>query len=329
MWALSLILLLIFSSLLTYLVRKIALKKSIVDIPNERSSHIIPTPRGGGLAIVVTWYIGISYFAIFGIIENNLFRALLSGILLVIVGLLDDLFDLKPVYRIIAQILTVIIALFFLGGLKFIELGFFRIDYPFILTIIAFIGIIWFINLFNFLDGIDGYASMQAIFLSSVFFYFTSSNHYMILAASVAGFLIWNWQPAKIFMGDVGSTLLGFNFGIFAVYEQNAENVPIISFLAISSLFWFDATLTLLRRIRNKEKIGQAHRKHAYQRIVRSGISHQTTTLTGLVINLIILISVLLCHNNILLVVIPFIFSIFLLYCITRWIDKRTEFKNN
>jgi len=322
------ILLFLLSTLLTFLVKNLALKKSVLDIPNERSSHLIPTPRGGGLAIAITWYLGLTYCAIIDIIEIKLFWALLSGLILVCIGILDDLYNIKPIFRILTQSLTVLIALYFLDGLQAFELGFTKFEYPILLTIFAFVGIIWFINLFNFLDGIDGYASMQAIYLSFVLFYFNTSNYYLILVASVAGFLIWNWQPAKIFMGDVGSTLLGFNFGVFAVYEQNMDNLPIISFLALSSLFWFDATYTLFRRLLNREKLSQPHRKHAYQRIVRAGFSHKKTTLYGLGINLIILISVVLCQNIILQVTIPFILSLILLYWITQWIDKKTGFNN-
>jgi len=264
---------------LTWAVKFLLIKKNIVDVPNARSSHTIPTPRGGGIAIVISWFSGLFYFFINDQIEANLFFALLSGLILVFIGILDDVFNISPIVRIVAQLITAALALFFLAGLNILELGIYEFKITILLSLVAFIGIIWFINLYNFLDGIDGYAAMQAIFMSLAFFYFTNSNYYLLLAAATFGFIIWNWQPAKIFMGDVGSTLLGFNFAVFTIYEQNTETIPIVVFLIISSIFWFDATLTLIRRFLNKEKLTDAHKKHAYQRLTQFGFSHQKTVI--------------------------------------------------
>jgi len=140
------------SFVLTFFVRKLALKKNIVDKPNERSSHTVPTPRGGGLAIVISWYIGITYLFINNSIDASLFYALLSGLILVFVGILDDIFSLSPKTRIFAQSATAVLALYLLGGLHCIDFGFYILKTPYLLYPIAFIGIIWFINLFNFLN---------------------------------------------------------------------------------------------------------------------------------------------------------------------------------
>ena len=313
------------SYILTFFIRRIAIKKKIIDIPNYRSSHQIPTPRSGGLAFTAVWYFGIIFLFLNKEINSDLFYALLSGIILVVVSLLDDIYDLKPNIRIIAQFISVGLALYFIGGAKLIDLGFIKIESIWILTPIAFIGIIWFINLFNFMDGIDGYASMEAIFISSVLYFFTSQNYYIILIAALFGFLIWNWQPAKIFMGDVGSTFLGFNFGIFAVYNQNIESVSIIVFLIISSLFWFDATLTLFKRLKNKEKLTQAHKKHAYQRIVQYGFSHQKTVLSAIIGNIVLFILAYFSSLKMYSVVFLF-FVLLILYFITKRIDKLKKF---
>ncbi len=316
----------ILSFILTFYVRKLALKKSIIDIPNERSSHTIPTPRGGGLAIVISWFSGIIFLFFTDRMEIELFLALILGIILVIAGILDDIIDLKPIFRISAQIIVAGFALFFLGGLKHLDLGFYIIESKWILTAFAFVGIIWFINLYNFLDGIDGYAAMQAIFLSLAFFYFTSGNYYLILASSVFGFILWNWQPAKIFMGDVGSTLLGFNFIVFAIYEQNQNTFSLIAFVVLSSVFGFDATLTLSRRFLNKEKLSQAHRKHAYQRIVLYGFSHQKTVIFAMSVNLIIfaLAYLSIAFHKYLLVL--FALDVVLLFLVLKMVDKKEPF---
>ncbi len=281
------ILLFFLSFILTYVVKVIAVKKSIIDIPVDRSSHTVPTPRGGGLAIAIVWFAALLYLFFDNRLNKDLFFALISGIVLVIVSLLDDIYDLKPVIRIGAQFISAVSALYFLGGMQTADFGLFSIGNVWILTVTALIGIIWFVNLYNFSDGIDGYAASEAVFISLMFYLFTGNNLYLILTAAVSGFLVWNWQPAKIFMGDVGSTLLGFNFAVLAIYEQNTQNISIVIFLIVSSLFWFDATFTLFRRWKNKEKLGTAHKKHAYQRLTQAGYSHAKTVILSFVLNII------------------------------------------
>ena len=128
-------------------------------IPNERSLHDLPTPKGGGIAIVLTWYIGITILFLCGIIERNLFFALLSGMLLAIVSLIDDINGLKPMIRLIIQFLTAILAFIFLGGLRHLIMPQININYDFLVYPAAIVGMVWFINLFNFMDGVDGFAS--------------------------------------------------------------------------------------------------------------------------------------------------------------------------
>lgn len=312
--------------IITWLYRKIAIKKSIIDIPNSRSSHTIPTPRGGGVAIVIAWFLGLLYLYTEEKIQQELFLALLSGIIIVITSLLDDIYNLKPKIRFGAQFLSAGLALYFLGGLQILDLGVFSIDNVWLLSPIAFLSIIWFVNLFNFLDGIDGYASMETIFLSLAMFYFTNANIFLILAFATLGFIVWNWQPAKIFMGDVGSTLLGFNLIILALYYQNIKESSLIIFVILSAVFWFDATLTLLRRWKNKEKLTQAHKKHAYQRIVRYGYSHQKTTIFAFIIN--ILLFILAIASNYTKQYLIFLFVVVILgYFIFNIIDKKYSFK--
>ena len=291
------------SFILTYVIRYIAQKKSLIDIPNERSSHTIPTPRGGGLAIAITWFVGITYMSYKGYIQNNLYFALISGILLSIISFLDDIYNLKSFPRFIVQCAVAAIALYFIGGLKAIDLGFFIIENLYLLNLIAFIGIIWFINLFNFIDGIDGYAASESVFICVSIFFFVSDNVLLLLAIAVLGFLPWNWDTAKIFMGDIGSTLLGFSICVLFIYFHNTGQFSIVNSLILSSLFWFDATFTLFKRFINKEKLGQAHKKHAYQRIVQSGFSHQKTVLFAILKQMQIYSG----HNSIILYFLDFV----------------------
>ncbi|AOO65973.1 putative undecaprenyl-phosphate N-acetylglucosaminyl 1-phosphate transferase [Sulfurospirillum halorespirans DSM 13726] len=266
-----------------------AIKKSLLAEVNERSSHTTPTPHGGGIAIAVTWFLGLVYLFTCKAIEPSLFYSLMCGSLLSFVSYFDDLYELSPKLRLFVQAVVSIAGLCALGGISRIDFGFLVFENQFITNTLAFLGIMWFINLYNFLDGIDGYAGSEAIFLAISGWLLFGGDHFLILIASVAGFLVWNWHRAKIFMGDVGSTLLGYTVAIFALYYQNS-GFSIFIWIILFGLFWFDATLTLIRRYKNHEKLSQAHRKHAYQRLVQSGILHDRVVFLALGINLILLI---------------------------------------
>ena len=318
--------LLVLSYLLTWITRIIALRRKIIDIPNERSSHIDPTPRGGGIAIVITWFTGVTFLFFCDLLDNNLFFALLSGIILAIISLLDDIISLRPLFRMIFQILTAVLAFYFLEGMNPVVL-FNNVAIPaFVVYPIAIIGIVWFINLYNFLDGIDGYASVEAIMLGAAFFLLTGNAINAVIIACVAGFLIWNWPKAKIFMGDVGSTQLGFILVILGIYYHNEQKLSIIWWLVLSSPYWFDATLTLFRRWRNKEKLSQAHRKHIYQRLNQSGFSHLKVDLFLVMLNALLIIIVFLLKDEVSLRLPVLIMSMVLLYAITIYTDKRKPF---
>lgn len=320
-------LIILLSYSLTFFVRKWAINKSIVDVPNERSSHTIPTPRGGGIAIAISWFFGLIYFHFTDKIDQPLFLALLSGLPLALIGILDDMLNLKPGVRFLVQFLSAGLALYFLSGLQLLDFGLFAIEYQWLLVPIGIIAIIWAVNLFNFLDGIDGYISTEVVFVCIAFFIFSQNDITLILASAVIGFLIWNWPKAKIFMGDVGSTLLGFNVAILAIYYQNEMKFSILVSLILTSVFWFDATLTLLRRIKNKEKLNEAHRKHAYQRIVQSGFSHQRTILWALGLNFIgfglAWLAMKFVEWNWIFLLIDLILLLFIL----RFIDKKKAFE--
>lgn len=312
--------------LLTYIVKEIAIRKSILDIPNERSSHILPTPRGGGIALAITWFIAISFLFIYGRLDAILFYSLLCGLPIAITGVIDDIFTISPKMRLFIQVLSAIIAICLLGGLKFIDTGFGLIQAKLLLSICAVIGLIWFTNLFNFLDGIDGYISSEVILIGIAIFIFYKLESPLILAIVTLGFLVWNWQPAKIFMGDVGSTLLGFSIGIFSIYYQNVGTISIIIWIMLTSLFWFDATITLFRRWRNKEVLSKAHKKHAYQRIVQYGFSHQKTVIYSIIINLVILILVFFSIKYPMYILFFLTINVVYLFLILRIVDKNRPF---
>ncbi|RPH34417.1 MAG: glycosyltransferase family 4 protein [Bacteroidales bacterium] len=327
----SSILLVVFSGvisyLLTFLTRNIALRHRIIDIPNERSLHEVPTPRVGGVAIVISWYLGISVLFWLNAIESKLYFALLSGILLAIVSLVDDVIEIKPAVRLFIHFITATGAFIFLGNLRPLIIPSIEINYPLLIYPFAIVGMVWFINLFNFMDGVDGFASIEAIVISIILFYFSGNIINVLLIACVGGFLFWNWPKAKIFMGDIGSTQLGFILIVLGIYFHNSYKFSILNWIMLSSPFWFDATFTLYRRWRNREKLSQAHRKHAYQRIVLAGFSHLKVDIYLIVINLII-IAMIFTYREFKILQIPlYILSILFLYIITKYVDRRVPFK--
>ena len=325
LWTLLATVLLTF--ILTYVVRKIAIKISIVDIPNHRSSHEIPTPRGGGLAIAAVWFLAVVLLYLNGNIEQNLFYALLSGLILVVISYIDDIFNISYAVRLIFQVISIAIGIYFIGGLETIDIGFYQIEQPVILSLLAGIALLWFINLFNFIDGIDGYAAVEAIFITVAVFIIAGNFYVLFLGAAVLGYLYWNFSRKKIFMGDVGSTLLGYTLGIIAIYESNQGELPILIFVILSSLFWFDATITLFRRAKNKEKLTEAHKKHAYQRLVQGGYSHKATVLYSVAINLVLFGIAYLATIYTVFILSFLLLNIILLYLVVRKVDAIKPFE--
>ncbi|MCT7635642.1 glycosyltransferase family 4 protein [Aliarcobacter butzleri] len=316
------IVLLLISFFLTYFIKNYMIKKSFVASVNERSSHTVPTPHGGGIAIAITWFIGLFYLYFIGQIENNLFYALLFGAVISIVSFFDDIYELSPKLRLIIQAIVAIGGLYFLGGFETLTFGIFDIQNPIFTNIFAFFMIIWFINLYNFLDGINGYAGSEAVFLSLAGFILFGGNHFLVLAVSVLGFLYWNWNKAKIFMGDVGSTLLGYNVAIFTIYYANQEPTNFWIWIILFSVYWFDATLTLIRRKLNKERLSLAHKKHAYQRLTQVGWSHYKVTNYSIGLNILLFAIVYFISN----IFASFIISLIVLLFIIKYIDYKKAF---
>ena len=307
------VLVLALSLLMTKAIKKYAIHKEIIDHPNQRSSHDTPTPRGGGLAIVISFFIGLFYLYFTDALTQKLFFALLCSIPLIIISFLDDLYTLSSKLRFLVQVISVLSALYFIGS----ESIFLNIFFAF--------GMLWLINLYNFLDGIDGYAASEALFVSFAAFIIFQNELFLVLLFAVLGFLFFNWQRASIFMGDVGSTFLGFVFGVFAVYYMQSVNDFAI-WLILLAVFWFDATFTLLKRFFNSEKLTVAHKKHLFQRAVQSGLSHQRVTLYALLINMMAFFVLLLFKDSQLLYFVLAIYLIMLSY-FAKTIDKRVPFK--
>lgn len=283
---------------LTWLVRIYSLRKAILDIPNERSSHCLPTPRGGGIAIAATFFLAISGLAWFNIISHDLFKALLGGgILIAATGYWDDLKSISVILRAFLHFLAAAWALYCLGGFPLLELGSWSLHLGWFGSLLAVFGIVWLTNLYNFMDGIDGIAGSEALFvclISGLTLTFLGGHSlaliYFFLFASVLGFLLWNWPPAKIFMGDVGSGLLGFIFAVLAIAAANQQHLSIIFWLTLLTVFVFDATYTLIRRMARGDCWYKSHCEHMYQRLVQHGASHKKVTILVSLVNLFIIL---------------------------------------
>ncbi|QNK84299.1 glycosyltransferase family 4 protein [Aliarcobacter cryaerophilus] len=308
---------------LTYFIKNYMIKKSLVATINERSSHSVPTPHGGGIALAITWFIGLFYLYFIGEISSNLFYALLFGAVISIVSFFDDIYELSAKIRLIVQSIVAIGGLYFLGGFETFTFGIFDIQNPIFTNIFAFFMIIWFINLYNFLDGINGYAGSEAIFLALAGFILFSGNHFLVLSVAVLGFLFWNWNKAKIFMGDVGSTLLGYNIAIFTIYYANEQASNFWIWIILFGVYWFDATLTLIRRKLNKEKLSQAHKKHGYQRLTQSGWSHYKVTNYSIGLNMILFFIVYFVSN----IFVAFILAFIVLALSMKFVDNKKAFE--
>lgn len=318
------VVLLILSFVLTYLIKNYYIKNAILEEVNERSSHTVPTPHGGGIAIAITWFVGLVYLYINNEIDSNLFYALFVGLGISVVSFVDDMVDLKPKIRIIMHFLFSGIGLWFLGGLEIIDFWLFSIknDY-FISSVIGVVAIVYFINVANFMDGLNGFLGSEMLFIGIAGFILFGDNHFMVLSVAILGFLYWNFgNNAKIFMGDSGSTLLGYNVAIFTIYYSNVDSVNLWIWLILFGLFWFDATMTIIRRKLNGEQITQAHKKHGYQRLHQNGWSHLQVCLFGMGINVVLFMIVYFISN----IAIAFLGSLIVLYGVMKFVDSKKKF---
>lgn len=288
--------LIIVSVLLTGFICRVSSKGGFYDIPNERSSHHKPTPKGGGITIVLTILICILLLYFNSYMDLNLFVSLFVGITIIsVTGFIDDYKNLSVLIRAIIYFMTSVFSLTLIGGFSSISIDSHFINLGWFGSFLGVIFIVWMTNLYNFMDGTDGFAGVQTIFVSlfSIFLLYFSPNLsicliLICLASSTMGFLYWNWPPAKIFMGDVGSCTIGFLFGLLAIYSDKQGIISFAVWLIMLSPFFGDATFTLIRRMVKREKWYRAHNSHAYQKIYQLGVSHHKLAVCLIITHIII-----------------------------------------
>ncbi len=262
--------------------------RQLVDRPNERSSHTVPTPRGGGLSIVAVSTLGALALYATGQLGAALAAVLIIGGLSVAgVGFWDDLRSAPIGARMGVHIGAALLAVLCLGAPDTVKLGDTVMHLGAVGPVITVIGIVWALNLFNFMDGIDGIAASEGAFvlLAAAGLGFWSHLAALKILAPVViaggaclGFLVFNWPPARIFMGDVGSGYLGYAIAVLALASDRAGGLDGWTWLILGGAFLVDATLTLLRRLLRRERVYQAHRTHAYQWLARRWGSHARVT---------------------------------------------------
>lgn len=270
-----------------WLVRRLAPQR-LLDLPNERSSHSAPTPRGGGLGLTLAHLLGVLAASLLSLLPHEPAVALIGGGLLVAtIGFLDDNGHVPALLRLACHLLALLWAVRWLGGLPAVDFGWGPVDLGRLGTVLLVLYLAWFLNLFNFMDGIDGIAGTQALSMTvtaSALVWGGDTGSatvlpLLLLAAATAGFLVWNWPPARIFMGDVGSGYLGFALGASALWTVVEGRLTVWVWLILGGAFLADATVTLWVRARARAALAKAHRSHAYQRLSRHWRSHKLVTM--------------------------------------------------
>jgi Fuc2NAc and GlcNAc transferase len=258
---------------LTPLVLRYLVARQIIDHPNHRSSHRQATPRGGGLAMAAGLLLAAS-----AVPAEQIAVLLVLVLSLTVLGWLDDRHDLPVSVRLFAQLLLAFGMLVWLGGVTTLSVAGVSITLPWLWSGLALIAVVWLINLHNFMDGSDGLAAMQGAWSGlalGILFAHAEQRSEALLAFSLAAvclaFLVWNRPPARLFMGDVGSVLLGGMIAWLVLVGVVRDAISIWLSLMVCAVFVVDASMTLLARVRRGERWYTAHRQHAYQRLIDAG----------------------------------------------------------
>lgn len=262
--------------MLTGYARRYALKANVLDHPNGRSSHTVPTPRGGGLAAIGVLVVSLVGFVAWRLLSPEFAVFALATAAMAALGWIDDKRGLSARIRLAIQFACAASVLFLVRSWSLFD-G--LLGAAFLVAVLLFI--VWMVNLYNFMDGIDGILGLQVATVSMSFMVllvaaskFELVPVYVALVGAMLGFLYWNWSPAKIFMGDVGSASLGFLLATLAVWSAVHGWVSPIAILILHAAFIGDATWTLCVRFARGQKVYQAHRSHFYQKLTQRGFSH-------------------------------------------------------
>lgn len=282
----------------TGLVLRLLRRHAILDHPNHRSTHAVPTPRGGGLAVLAILLPAWTVVSLWNGMPPELGAVLVGALFLAIISWVDDLRRLGPAVRFAAQLMAVALGLAYMGGAEPVFQGYLPLWLDRLATALLWL---WFVNLFNFMDGIDGMAGTEAACLGGGVALIALIAGWPVtswpggaaplgltLAAAAIGFLLWNWPPAKLFLGDVGSVPLGYLLG-WLLLEVAASGAWAVA-LILPAYYLADATWTLLRRLSRGERVFEPHAQHFYQQAVRNGLSHSRVMRAVLLANFVLIL---------------------------------------
>jgi UDP-N-acetylmuramyl pentapeptide phosphotransferase/UDP-N-acetylglucosamine-1-phosphate transferase len=279
------ILLTMLSYLGVYLIRHYAQRRQILDHPNERSSHVIPTPRGGGLAIVAL-VLGTGLWAVIEAGWNRGLIYIIGGATIAWLGWRDDLHSLSPRVRFAVQGIVAVISLLGLGYFRVVTIPMLgELQLGGLGIVITFLWIIGLTNAYNFMDGINGMAGGVALSAGIGWMWLASNINNpsvfwiaLAITAGSLGFLGHNWSPAKVFMGDVGSTFLGYSFAVLPLISSDQGGDALLLGTLLMWTIIMDAGVTFIRRWIKGENVFAPHRSHLYQRLVIAGYKHETVS---------------------------------------------------
>ncbi|MFT3929027.1 MAG: glycosyltransferase family 4 protein [Spongiibacteraceae bacterium] len=267
--------------------RQLALRYRWLDHPNQRSSHAVTTPRGAGIIfssliiIATSWQLHLQHMS---------FTPILIGAAIALAGWWDDIRGCAPQIRLVLYAAIALTATLLIADgphLNLIAISLF--------ALLGTLGVTWLINLYNFMDGINGLAALEAVFVliainwlgHSTVYGHTFSHTHLFASAILVGFLVWNFPAGKIFMGDAGSAFLGFFLGILALWSYQLQGPSVTVWLILLAIFIGDASYTLFVRIITRQKWHEAHRLHAYQQLAtRLNANHFRTTCVLMIVNL-------------------------------------------
>ena len=285
----------VLAALLTLIIRKSALHKQLLDIPNDRSLHSVPTPRGGGAAIVLAFTASIVALSASNYVDTKNAAILIGcGTVVALTGFLDDRQLLSHARsRLALHFVAAAVAVSALGGLPTLPVFGTDVSLGIFGGILATIYLVWLLNLFNFMDGIDGISGAEVVSVCGAAAFLihrtTHDNNLaslpLALATATLGFLVFNWPPAKIFMGDVGSGFVGFIIGIFSLIAADSVGLLGWVWVILLGVFIVDATVTLIGRVLRKQQPHVAHRSHAFQHLALRFGSHKRVTIGVVAIN--------------------------------------------
>ncbi|NBD96397.1 MAG: glycosyl transferase [Gammaproteobacteria bacterium] len=285
------------SAMLTAPVRLWLLRHRLVDQPGTRRSHSVPTPRGGGVAIVATLALA---WGVWPGATSGWWQPMTAVLVMALVGWLDDRHQLPARLRFGVQLLVACGLVAVVGGLPAVTVMGSPIEAPWLWPALAVVAVVWLINLHNFMDGSDGMAAGQGLWaglVAAVLFH--QAGEPMLAAFAMAsagawgGFLFWNRPPAGVFMGDVGSLALGAMVAGCAVLGAATGAISIWVSFMVSSVFVVDATATLIARVARGERWYTPHRQHAYQRLLDRGWSHGHVLGVYLLINVLVVLPII------------------------------------